>query len=141
MGCSHGIADSQRESTDKAIKTPSQRKRKGLKDGSSTTSILDSSKRFDEDITKRKEQKNGRQRTTVTLEEPDQKWGGIEQNTEQESLSEESDVEESSRVEEHDQEDKILSGEFRWMSSSCTSASAVEPCSATDSSVDNTSRK
>ena len=35
----------------------------------------------------------------------------------------------------------VLSVELRWMSWSCISESAVETCSTTDSSVDNTSRK
>ena len=109
-----------------------------------------------------KEQEIGTQRKTVTFEEPDQKWGEIEQNLEQkslsgkkdveescrvneqnpeqESLSGDSDVEESGRVEEQDLKDKILSGELRWMSRMYKSEPAVETCSVTHSSIDNNSR-
>ena len=62
-------------------------------------------------------------------------------NLEQESLSWESDVEESGRVEEQKLEDKSFSGMFRWMSRSYRSEPAVELCSVTDSTVGNTSRK
>ena len=36
---------------------------------------------------KQKEQEIGTQRKTVTFEDPDQKWGEVEENPEQESLS------------------------------------------------------
>ena len=52
-----------------------------------------------------KEQEIGTQRKTVTFEYPDQKWGEVEKNPEQESLSGESGVEENGRVEEQDLED------------------------------------
>ena len=39
-----------------------------------------------------------------------------------------------------DREDKILSGEFRWMSRAYKSEPAMEMCSVADSSVDNISR-
>ena len=55
-------------------------------------------------------------------------------------MSGESDVGESGRVEEQCLEDKILSGEFRYMSRTYKSEPAVEKCYVTDSSVDNNSR-
>ena len=94
---------------------------------------------------KQKEQEIGTQRKTVTFEGPDQKWGEVEENREQKSLSEEKDVEENclvngqnpeqdslsgemgvegyGRVEEQDLEDKIL---FRWMSRTYMAEPAVE---------------
>ena len=43
---------------------------------------------------KRKEQEIGIQRKTVTFEDPDQKWGEVDENPEQKSLSREKDVKE-----------------------------------------------
>ena len=88
---------------------------------------------------KQKEQVKGTQRKTVTFEDQDQKGEEVEQNLGQESLSGEKDVdgnrqvscqqepgqeslsgesgvEENIQGEEQDLEDKILSGEFKWMS-------------------------
>ena len=56
-------------------------------------------------------------------------------------MSEESDVEVKGYIDGQNQVDKVLSGEFRWMSRLCTSESAVETCSTSDSSVDETSSK
>ena len=36
---------------------------------------------------KQKEQEIGKQRKTVNIENPDQKWGDVEENPEQESLT------------------------------------------------------
>ena len=49
---------------------------------------------------KRKEQEIGTQRKTVTFGDPDRKWGEVEQNLEQESLSVKKHVQESWRVKE-----------------------------------------
>ena len=111
---------------------------------------------------KQKEQEIGSQRKIVIFEDPDQKWGEIEQNQEQENLPGEKNVKESWRVNEQnpeqenwsgdsgvkgngrdveqDLEDKILSGEFRWMSRTYKLEPAVETCSVVDSPVDNNSR-
>ena len=111
---------------------------------------------------KRKEQVKGIKWKTVTFEDQDQKGEEIEQNLEQESLSEEKDFDENRRVcqqdpvqeslseescaeqnvqsEEQDLEDKILSGEFRWMSRAHKTDPEEETCSMTDSSVDDDSR-
>ena len=43
---------------------------------------------------RQKEQEIGTQRKTVTFEEPDQKWGEVEEKSEQESFSGEKYVEE-----------------------------------------------
>ena len=89
---------------------------------------------------KEKEQEIGTQ--TVIIEESDQELIEVEsKNPEQESFSEESVVDKSGHVNGQDQLNRVLSGEFRWFSRSCTSESAVEICTSTDSSVDNTSRK
>ena len=87
---------------------------------------------------KEKEHEIGTQKKTVNCQELIEVES---KKPEQESLSGESDLEESGCVDGQDQADKFLSVEFRWMSRSCTPESAVETCSTTDSSVDNTSRK
>ena len=88
---------------------------------------------------KQKEQEIEKQRKTVTFENPDQKWGEVKENPEQENLSGESDVEESGLVQEQDREDKVLSGEFRWMSRAYKTEPEIETCSVADSFVDNNS--
>ena len=110
---------------------------------------------------KQKEQEVGSQRKIVIFEDPDQKWGEIEQNLEQENLPGEKNVKESWRVNEQnpeqenwsgdsgvkgngrdveqDLEDKILSEEFRWMSRTYKLEPAVKTCSVVDSPVDNNS--
>ena len=111
---------------------------------------------------KRKEQVKGTQRKTVTIEDQDRKSEELEQNLGQESLRGEkvvdgsrqvyqqdpgreslfgeSGVEESVQGEKQDLEDKILPGEFRWMSRAHKSDPEEETCSLTDSSVDDNSR-
>ena len=108
---------------------------------------------------KRKEQVKGTQRKTVTFEDQDQKGEDLEQNLGQENLSGEKDVdgnwrhvtkkvcpggesgvEEGVQGEKQDLEDKILSGEFRWMSRAHKTDPEEEKCSVTDSSVDDDSR-
>ena len=105
---------------------------------------------------KQKEQEIGTQRKTAIFEDPDQKWGEVEQNLEQANLSSEKDVEETWRVNEQnprqeslsgelivegngrdvekDREDKNLYGEFRWMSRTYKLEPALETCSV---AVDN----
>ena len=111
---------------------------------------------------KRKEQGNGTQKKTVNFEDQDQRGKEVEQNPGegnlsgetnceeswrvqdqhpgQDSLSGESDVDEKVPDEEHDLEDKILSGDFRWMNR----AHKIDPeegtCSIADSSIDDNSR-
>ena len=111
---------------------------------------------------KRKEQVKGTQRKTVTFEDQDQKSEEVEQNLGQESLSGEkvvnekrrnysqdpgqgnmsgeSDVDENVQGEEQDLEDKILSGELRWIIRAHKSDPEEETCSVTESSVDDNSR-
>ena len=59
---------------------------------------------------KRKEQEIEKQRKTVTFENPDQKWGEVDENPEQESLSWEEDVKESCQVNEQNLEQRSISG-------------------------------
>ena len=59
---------------------------------------------------KRKEQEIEKQRKTVTFENPDQKWGEVDENPEQESLSWEEDVKESCPVNEQNLEQRSISG-------------------------------
>ena len=102
------------------------------------------------------------QRKTVSFEGQDQKGEEVEQNLGQESLSgekvvngnrqiyqqdpgqeslsEESGVEENVQSGEQDVENKILSGEFRWMSRAHKSDPEEETCSVMDSSVDDNTR-
>ena len=111
---------------------------------------------------KLKGQVKGTQRKTVTFEDQDQKGEEVEQNLGQESLSGEKVVDEDRRVyqqdpgpgtlsgesgvaenvqgEEQDLEDKVLCGEFRWMSRVHKIDPEEETCSVTDSSVDDNSR-
>ena len=84
------------------------------------------------------EQEIGTRRNPVTFGDPDQKWEEVEQNPEQETLPRDSGVEGNDRDEEQDLEDKILSGEFRWMSRAYNSEPAAEGCSVADSSVETT---
>ena len=104
----------------------------------------------------------GTQKKTVTIKDQDQ-WGEeVEQNLGQENLSGEKVVDEDRRNyqqdpgqvnlsresgvekivqgEKQDLEDKILSGEFRWMSRAHKPDPEEEGCSVTDSSVDENSR-
>ena len=53
---------------------------------------------------KQKEKEIVTQRKTVTFEDPNQKWGEVEENPEQESLCGEKDVEESCPVNEQNPE-------------------------------------
>ena len=55
-----------------------------------------------------KEQEIGKQRRTVNFENPDQKWGEVEENPEQKSLSGEKDVKDSCPVEEQNPEEGNL---------------------------------
>ena len=111
---------------------------------------------------KRKKQENGTQKKTVTFEDQEKEGEELERNLEHDFLPEEKDGEESRRVEEqnpgqenlfgesdveenvHDEEqdleDKILSGEFKWMSRAHKIDSEEETCSVADSSVDDNSR-
>ena len=111
---------------------------------------------------KRKEQVKGTQSKTVNFEDQDQQGEEVEQNLWQESVSGEIAVDGNSQVyqqdpgqeslpgesgaeekiqgEEQDLEDKILSGEFRWMSRAHKTDPEEETCSVTDSSVDDNSR-
>ena len=59
---------------------------------------------------KQKEQEIGKQRKTVTFENPDQKWGEIENNSEQESLSGKEDVKESCSINEQNRKREICPG-------------------------------
>ena len=108
---------------------------------------------------RQKDQEIGKQRKTVTFDNPDQKWGEVEeepeqesfsgekdvkescpvneQNPEQESLSGESDVEENYRAQEQDREDKLLSGEFRRMSRAYKTEPAKKMCSSDDNNSTN----
>ena len=63
------------------------------------------------------------------------------ENPEQKTLSGGSEVDGIGHVNERDQTDKILSGEFRWMSRLGTLETTMETCSTVVSSFDNTSRK
>ena len=63
-----------------------------------------------------------------------------QQDPGQESLSEEIGVEENFQGGEQDLEDKILSGEFRWMSRAHKIDPEEETCSVADSSIDDNSR-
>ena len=102
------------------------------------------------------------QTKTVTFEDQDREGEGVERkpkqnylsgetNSEksrrvqdripgQESLSGESDVEEKVPDDEQDLEDKILSGEFRWMSRTHRTDPEEGTCSIADSSIDDNSR-
>ena len=80
----------------------------------------------------------GTQWKTVTFEDQDQKGEEVEQDPRPESLSEESGVEENVQGVEQDLEDKILSGEFRWMSRANKTDPEEETCSVINSSVDDT---
>ena len=62
---------------------------------------------------RQKEHEIGKQRKTVTFENPDRKWGEVEDDPEQESFSGEKDVKESCPVNEQNPEHKnlCLSGE------------------------------
>ena len=108
----------------------------------------------------------GTQRKNVFFEDRDQKGEELEHNLGQESLSGEKDLEENRRVdrqgpgqesvsgesgesgveeivhsEEQNLEDKILSGEFRWMRSGAHKTDPKEEtCSVADCSVDDNSR-
>ena len=62
-------------------------------------------------------------------------------NSKQKILSGESDTEGSGLEDGEDQVDNVLYGEFRGMSRSCISDSAVETCSTVDPFVEDTSRK
>ena len=87
-------------------------------------------------------QEIGTQKKTVTFEESDKECIEVEsENTEQENLSGEPDVEGNGLVKKQDRTEKVLSGEFRWNSRLCTLETTLETCSMVDSSVDNTSRK
>ena len=99
---------------------------------------------------KRKEQVKGTQRKTVSFEDQDQKGEEVQQNLGRESLSGEKDfdgnrrvyqqepgqesltreegVEEQVQGQEQDLEDKILSGEFRWMSRAHKTDPEEETC-------------
>ena len=55
-------------------------------------------------------------------------------------MSRESGAEENVQGEEQDLEDKILSGEIRWMSRAQKLAAEEETCSVADSSIDDNSR-
>ena len=57
---------------------------------------------------KQKEQEIGKQRKTVTFENPDQTWGEVEENPKQESLSGEKDVKESCPVNEQNPEQEVF---------------------------------
>ena len=63
-----------------------------------------------------------------------------QQDPGQESLSGESGVEEKVQGEEQDQDGKILSREFRWMSRAHKIDPEEETCSVTDCSIDDNSR-
>ena len=63
-----------------------------------------------------------------------------DQNPGQESLSGESDVAEKVPDEEQDLEDKILSGELRWMNRTHRTNPEEGTCSIADSSIDDNSR-
>ena len=83
----------------------------------------------------------GTQKKTVTFEAPDQGLIEVEEKKlGARKLVWESHSEWNGLEDGHDQMDKVWSGEFRWMSRSCTSESAVETCSAVNSSVEDTSR-
>ena len=91
---------------------------------------------------KQKGQEIGTQKKTVTFEEPNKEWMDVDpENPEQETLSGGSDVDGIGHVNERDQTEKILSGEFRWMSRIGTLETTMETCSTVVSSFDNTSRK
>ena len=111
---------------------------------------------------KRKEQGNDIQRKTITFDGHQKEGGEVrrsleqgnlsgetggeergrvqDQNPGQESLSGESDVEKVAD-EEQDLRDKILSGEFRWMSRTHRTDPGEGTGSITDSSIDDNSRK
>ena len=108
-----------------------------------------------------KEQENDTQKKTVTFEDQhkegeavirDLEQGNLsretngeergrvqDQNTGQESLSGESDVEDKVPDKEQDLEDKILSGEFRWMSRTHRTDPGERTGSIADSSLDDNS--
>ena len=109
----------------------------------------------------RKEQMKGIQKKTVTFEVQDKEGEEVERNLEQdyfsgetnneetrraqdqnpgqESLSGESDVEEKVPDEKQDLENKILSGEFRWMSRTHRTDPEEGTCYIADSSIDDNS--
>ena len=111
---------------------------------------------------KRKEQGNDTQKKTVTFEDQDKKGEKVgrnlgqyclsgETNSErsrlvqdqhpgQESLSGESDADEKVPDEKQDLENKILSGEFRWMRRTHRTDPEEGTCSIADSSMDDNSR-
>ena len=110
MGSGHGIADSQ----DKVRIKQSRRQHKENERVCRTVvqqllSLIPQSV-FIRTSYNEKEQEIGTQKKTVTFEEPDQKWGEIEQNLE-ESLSGEKDVDENCRVYEQNPEQESFSGE------------------------------
>ena len=100
----------------------------------------------------------GTQRKTVTFEDQDQKGEEAEQNLGQEGLSGEKEADEDRRFnqqdpgqeslsgesgvqgEEQELEDKILSGEFRWLIRTHKIDPEEETCSVADFSVDDSSR-
>ena len=107
---------------------------------------------------KRKEQGNDTQNKTVTFENQDQRGKEIDRDLEQEdlygeksrrdqdqyqgqeSLSGESDVEEKFPDEEQDLEDRILSGELRWMNRTQRTDPEEGTCAIADFSIDENSR-
>ena len=121
MGSSYDIADSQGESEDFAIKR--QHKENGRDCRTVAQQLVSSIPQsvLMKTSYKEKEQEIGTQKKTFTFEEPDKEKIEVEsKNPEQKILSGESDVEENSHVNEQEHTDKIFSGEFRWMSRSCT---------------------
>ena len=154
------VSNSQCENKDYVIKTSTQRKREGLSDNSSATSVLDTPERLDKYIiqTKRtggrdtKETRHftgsGSERRRGWSKRESLSWEKVvdrnmqvyQQDPGQESLSGKSGEEENVQGEEQDMEDKILSGEIRWMSRAHKSDPEGETCSATDSSVEDNSR-
>ena len=82
----------------------------------------------------------GTQSKIVTIEDQDQKGEESEQDPGQECLSGESGVEENVQGGEQDLEDKILSGEFRWISRAHKTDPEEETFLVADSSIGENSR-
>ena len=86
----------------------------------------------------RKEQGNNTQKKTVAFEDQDKEGEKVERNLVQDCLSGESDVYEKVSDEKQDLENKVLSGEFKWMRRRHRTDPGDGPDSVTDSSnVDN----
>ena len=86
------------------------------------------------------EQGNGIQKKTVTFDDQQKEGEEVGRILEQVSLSRETNGKEKGRVQDQDLENKILSGEFRWMSRTRRTDPGEGADSVTHSSTDDHSR-